>query len=73
MRNEEGADGILMFWGFLMPEDRSTTCNKHNWIQTRPTDCGMFRLTRGLRVGSVEVDTSWTIVSDGQMSQDNHG
>jgi hypothetical protein len=47
MRNEEGADGILMSWtslfeGFLMPGDRSTTCSKHYWIQTRPTDCGMF-------------------------------
>lgn len=31
MRNEEGADGILMSWtsffcGFFMPEDRSTNC-----------------------------------------------
>ncbi len=24
-------------------------------------------------MGSVEVDTSWTIVSDGQIGQDNHG
>ncbi len=55
MRNEEGADGILMswtsfFWGFLMPEDRKCTEMVITIYDTLLLGCTVFH---GHKVGMV--------------------